>query len=142
MARNHATVKISKDDRDNGKVFYLTEMPAMQIEQWATKVLLGAIKGGAVIPEGIENQGLAGLVYVGLNAVAKLDYDMAAPLLREMLECAEIVPDPVARPDYRRSDIASDIEEVSTIITLREAIFELHTGFSLAAAFSKSKATA
>ena len=116
-------------------------MPAMQIEQWATKVLFGAIKGGAVIPEGMENQGLAGLVYVGLNAVAKLDYDTAAPLLREMLECAQIVPDPIARPDYRRPDIANDIEEVSTLITLREAIFELHTGFSLAAALSKSKAT-
>ena len=140
MARKHATIRISKEGRDKDKVFYLTEMPAMQIEQWATKILLGAIKGGATIPEGIENQGLAGLVYIGLNAVTKIDYNEAAPLLREMLECVEIVPDP-SKPDFRRSDIANDIEEVATLVTLREAIFELHTGFSLAAAFSKSTVT-
>lgn len=129
-------VTIAAEGRDKGKTFHITEMSALQAERWATRVLFAMAKGGAEIPEGIADAGMAGLIYIGLNACLKMNYEDAEPLLNEMLTCVKIIPDP-AKPLIMRSDIEGDIEEVATLITLRSEIFYLHTGFSLPAILSK-----
>jgi hypothetical protein len=44
-----------------------------------------------------------------------------------MMDCVNI-----QMPAITRALFENDIEEISTILKLRQAVFELHTGFSLA----------
>lgn len=119
-------------ERDDGKVFFLTEMPAVQAEKWAIRAFLALAKAGVDIPENIENLGFAGMAMVGLASLGGVDFAEAEPLLDELLACVEFVPDPVKTPDFRRRDFltAGDIEEVATFLLLRREVFELHSNFS------------
>lgn len=147
MARKTATVTISDPasserpaGRDHGKQFHLTEMPALQTERWATRALLALAASGVVLPEGWQDAGAAALAGVALSALAGVSYHDLAPLLNEMLECVEVLPDPknhaVRRPLGSGED---DIEEVSTYLTLRREVFNLHMDFSQLAALLKSR---
>lgn len=122
-------------NRDDGKVFFLTEMPALQAEKWALRAFLALAKAGVDIPENIENLGFAGMAMVGLASLGGVDFAEAEPLLDELLGCVLFVPDP-AKPDIRRGDFiqAGDIEEVPTFLLLRKEVFELHSNFSQLAA--------
>jgi len=131
--RKEKKIKISADNRDKGKTFLLTEMPAMRIERWATRAFLALAKGGVHIPPDIAAQGLAGVAQMGLEALSGLQPDVAEPLLDEMMECVQIVESETVT----RSLTPDDIEEVSTILQLRAEVFTLHTGFSWADIKSK-----
>lgn len=129
MARKELTITITAEGRDQGKVFHLVEMPAMQAERWATRALLALAKSGVEIPEDIARSGLAGVASLGMKAFAGLNYYDAEPLLAEMLTCVSIIPDP-SKPNVMRKDIESDIEEIATLIKLRAEVFSLHVAFS------------
>lgn len=141
MARKTATVPIV-GGRDDGKVFQLTEMGAFEAEDWALRCFLALAKSNTDIPASMMSSGMAGLVAlgtaIGLQGLAGLDYREAKPLLDQMMTCVQLVPDP-SRPQVMIGgpQLYTQIEDVSTIITLREAIIELHTGFSVAAALSQ-----
>ena len=128
MARKTATVEISAEGRDKGKLFFITEMPAMQIERWATRALLALSKSGIDIPDDIASAGLAGVASLGMRALSHIDFHDAEPLLAEMLTCVQFIPDPNNR-SFKRSDIETDIEEVATFFKLRAEVFSLHTNF-------------
>ena len=131
MARKTITITISGDaakNRDLGKQFEATEMPALQAEKWATRAFLAIAKGGISIPEDVMKSGLAGIATLGLKALSGLAYEDAEPLLAEMLACVQIIPDP-GTPNVKRKIFDGDIEEVSTLLTLRREVFALHTGF-------------
>lgn len=140
MARKTAIITISAEGRDKDKMFYIQEMPAMKAERWATRALLALVKGGAEIPDDVATSGLAGLKAIGIKALMGLQYEDAEPLLNEMLGCVSIIPDPNNR-DFMRSDIESDIEEVKTLLTLRAAVFNLHSDFSMPVVTSTSTST-
>jgi hypothetical protein len=127
--RKSLTITIEDEGRDKGKVFHITELSAFQAEQWATRAFLALARSGVEIPDGIETAGFAGIAHLGIKALAKIQYEDAAPLLSEMLTCVSIIPDP-ARPSVMRSDIENDIEEVRTLIQLRREVLDLHMGFS------------
>lgn len=128
MARKEKTVVITAQNRDAGKHFLLTEMPARQGEAWGMRALLALARGGVDIPEEMMSAGLAGFAVIGVKALGNLDYATAEPLLAEMLAQVQIVPDP-SRPMIRRALIDDDTEEVSTLLTLRREILELHVQF-------------
>ena len=134
MARKTATVTIDADGRDQGKLFFLTEMATTKADKWATRFLL-AVSKGVEIPEGIAQSGIAGVAAVGFGALGRLEFSDAEPLLDALMACVEIIPDP-SRPMVKRYLVEDDIEEVITLLRLRKELFELHTGFSLAAALS------
>jgi hypothetical protein len=137
MARKSATITISAEGRDQGKVFHIKELPAMQAERWATRALLALAKSGVEIPDDIASAGLAGVASLGMKAFAGLNYDDAEPLLAEMLACVSVIPDP-SNPNIMRSDIESDIEEVATLLKLRSEVFKLHVNFSTPGVSSES----
>ena len=122
---------VTTDGRDKGKRFLLTEMPALTIEKWAMRAILALSKAGAEIPEGAV--GIAAIAEAGMRALAKLDFADAAPLLDEMMTCVQIVPDPkhpeITRPLVMNEMEGDDVEELSTLWELREAVFKLHTEF-------------
>lgn len=123
--RKTATVTIDQDNRDKGKSFLITEMPAEQAEAWATRALLAI--SNIDIPDDFKTMGMQGIAKLGLQALTTIDYDVAQPLLDEMMECVQIIMPAATRPL-----MPGDIEEVGTRLKLRKVIFELHTGFSLA----------
>jgi hypothetical protein len=128
MARKVITVVIDGDKRDAGKVFELTEMPAVQGEKWGTRALLALSRGGVEIPDNLAALGLAGLAVMGVEALGRLQWEAAEPLLDEMFDCVKIVPD-VAHPAVTRRIVESDIEEIATLIKLRKEILALHIDF-------------
>lgn len=128
MARKVATYVVTDDNRDKGKKFIITEMPASQGEAWATRALLALIAGGVEMPHGFEHLGMAGMAEVGLKALGHLKYEVAEPLLAEMMGCVEIQPDP-NNAALTRQIFEEDIEEISTRIKLRAEVWKLHTGF-------------
>ena len=103
-------------------------MPAMQAEKWATRALIALTKSGVEIPDDIASSGLAGIAMLGMKAISGINFYEAEPLLDEMLDCVEIIPDKNNR-NFKRSDIQTDIEEVSTLFKLRSEVFNLHTNF-------------
>lgn len=129
MARKTATITIDAKGRDKGKVFVLTELPTAESEEWAGRALFALMNAGVEIPDNIAEAGLAGLAAMGIKAITKLPFDAAKPLLDKMMECVQIRPSPAVTRDL----IPDDIEEISTMLTLRKAIWNLHTDFFTAA---------
>lgn len=141
MARKTANITIDDEGRDKGKVFLITEMSASQAERWAMRTLLALMKGGVELPEGFEHLGMAGIAEVGIRALSGLDFEVAEPLLDEMMKCVRAIPDS-AKLHYSRDLVDTDTEEVLTRIRLRAEVWKLHTDFLKAVAPSTSGAQA
>jgi hypothetical protein len=136
MARKTKTVIIQQEGRDNGKHFYLTEMPASQAEKWAARAFLALAHAGVELPKEVAGMGMAALAVVGLNTFAGVSWTEAEPLMDEMMLCVQVKPDPAKHPELIRGLVEDDIEEVVTRALLKTEVLELHTGFSLAAYLS------
>ncbi len=144
MARKEITVTIDAEGRDHGKVFIIREMPSQRGEDWATRFLLALAANGVDVPENFFDMGMAGVAAMGIRAIGGLRWSDAKPLLDEMMSYIRIKPGstPVVRALNDRGDDGDDIEEIMTRLTLREAWFALHTGFSIADFLSRSRETA
>lgn len=138
MARKTKTITIPRTEgnRDGGKTFLLTEMSAAQSEKWAVRALGAITNSGLDIPPDVVSMGMGALVAVGFRGLLTMGFDEAEPLLDEMMDCVQIVPNPKDPLIVRPVD-DEDIEEVTTRLTLRSEVWELHTGFSPAAWLSK-----
>ena len=128
MARKTKTVTITDKGRDKEKTFLITEMSAAQAEAWAFRAFLALAKSGIDIPENIESMGMAGIASTGVQALSGLPWKDAEPLLKEMMDCVQIMPDP-AKPAVMRALIDEDIEEIKTRLMLRKEVFGLHVDF-------------
>jgi hypothetical protein len=126
--RKTSTYTETADNRDKGKIFKLEEMSADQAEAWALKAFFAIMNAGIDVPDNLADLGFAGIATAGLNALGKVDYETARPLLDEMMTCVQIIPDP-AKPNVARALFPGDIEEVATKLKLRKAVFDLHVAF-------------
>lgn len=133
MARKTLTVTIDAAGRDQGKAFFIREMPASQAELWAVRAFLALARSGVDVPEDIASSGLAGIASLGLKALTGLKFEEARDLMAEMFDCIQIIPDP-SKPNVQRALIEDDIEEVPTRLRLRKEVLELHVNFSTAGA--------
>jgi hypothetical protein len=129
MARKILKLKIKDEGRDLGKTFVITEMSARRGHQWATRALFAVMNGGVEIPDNIMSAGLAGLAAIGVQALGQVSIDVAEPLLDELLDCVEIMPDP-GKPEVTRALIDDDLEEIATIFKLQKEVLALHINFS------------
>lgn len=135
MARKSTNYTVTDDNRDKGKVFVITELPAARAESWAFRAILALMEGGVELPPGFERMGMAGIAELGIRALSHLRWEIAEPLLAEMWDCVQIMPDP-AKPHVVRPLIDQDIEEVMTRIKIRAEVWKLHTDFLSAVAAS------
>lgn len=135
MARKVTDVTIVAEGRDQGKIFRLTEMAAVNAEKWAARALLALGKSGVDIPDEVRQHGTAAVVVVGLRAFTGIEFADAEPLMDEMMRCVQAVPDP-GNLDVCRSLVDTDIDEVATLAQLRGELMELHTGFTVRAALT------
>jgi len=137
MARRVDKVTIDKEGRDKGKVFLITEMPATTAEYWAARLLTMLAKGNADVPPGFFQMGFEGCAaWIAVHGIGGIDWSVCKPLLDEMMECVTILPDPT-KNFSRRLEI-NDVEELATLLTLREAWFDCHLGFSIRARYWNS----
>lgn len=134
MARKTMEVTITAAGRDKGKLFFLTEMPASQAEEWAMRALMALTKAGVEVPD--PSSGMAGIAVAGLQSLGGLSFPEVKDLLKEMFACIKLVPDPKVK-SVMRDLVEDDIEEVQTRLMLRLEVFALHTGFSVAELLSK-----
>lgn len=135
--RKVITHTITSEGRDQGKVFQLTEMSSSKGEAWALRVFMGLLQGNVDVPPGLlDNLGMAALAEFGMRALTSLKWEVLEPLLREMFDGVQIIPDPkqllVVRP--LQGDLGDyDIEEIPTRVELRVQIWKLNMGFLKAA---------
>lgn len=120
------------ENRDHGKRFIITEMSAYQAERWAARLTLAMMKSGLDVPEGASNWG-AILAYGVMKGIGSLAWSDAEPLLNEMFSCIRIKEELIPEGRVPTED---DIEEVQTRLRLRQEVFELHAGFSVAEVLS------
>lgn len=136
MARNVKQIVI-KDGRDAGKVFVVTEMAARPAHTWATRAIFAMMNSGADIPDNVAAMGIAGMVMIGISGLTKVPYDLAAPLLEELLDCARFVPD-ASRPEVSVSADDKVIEDFTTYFTLQNAAWDVLSEPFMSAARSTS----
>ncbi len=115
-------------NRDYGKTFHIREMSASRAEKWAMRALLAAARSGVELPEGFAGGGMQSIAILGIQAILKMNFYDAEPLLDEMMECVRIKPDS-RNPSVVRDLIEDDVEEITTLIKLREEVIKLHIGF-------------
>lgn len=131
MALKKEIVTIIADNRDKGKVFIVSEMPARPFEKWAVRALTAMGQAGIELPEDVMGLGGMGLAILGFKSLVKIKAEQAEELLDEMFQYFEIQPDP-NNPAIKRPIIDSDIEELTTRLKLRLVWWEVQTGFQLA----------
>jgi hypothetical protein len=133
MARKELRIKMTNAGRDEGKTFVITEMSARKAHAWATRALFALMKGGLEIPENIAEAGFAGLASMGIEAIGKIPFETAEPLLAELLQCVQIAYDP-SNPSLVRNCIDDDFEEFATLFRLQKETIALHMDFFTRAA--------
>jgi hypothetical protein len=125
--RKEIDVTIADEGRDKGKVFHIIEMPALRAEKWATKALFALAQAGVDLPADLLTGGMSGIAILGIQALLNVKYQVAEPLIDEMMTCVQIKEAHITRPLTQ-----DDIEETRTFFTLRGEVLKLHVGFSTA----------
>lgn len=123
-------------NRDQGKMFLITEWDAATAEKWGIKMLLALNRSAGEIPMDLRGIGMEGVAVLGINTFLRgnISSEEIIPLLDQLLECVQMIR------DKRHEDVATpisspdDIEDVSTRLWLRSEVIRVHTGFSPAAA--------
>ncbi|MEN3206064.1 hypothetical protein ABDM40_14845 [Klebsiella pneumoniae] len=155
MARKSIVFTVEADNRDKGKQFKITEMPARQAEEWAIRLACAVIGAGVTVPENmmmaisaavapapaednaarelysVMASGMAGLAQWGITSLAKVPFAQSKPLLDELLGCVKFLGGngiETALVDE------GQIEEISTWSRLKIEAFKLHIAFVAATA--------
>lgn len=121
--RRTKEIKI-EEGRDAGKVFVITEMPALQMDKWATRALNAIGKN--------QSGGVLALLALGvpelINSFLQADYDKIEPLMQEMLQCCSFKKD--GTTVVLNEDFVNEIvEDWNTITNLRIEAIKLNLGF-------------
>lgn len=117
----------AETNRDFGKKYLLTEMDAFRAEAWARNALGALSRGGFSIDAETMAAGWSTLYGRGIEAFLAAPAELTAPLLKEMMGCVKIV----TSANITRDMLADgDVEEMATIVRLRDEVIDLHVNFS------------
>lgn len=122
--------KITIQDRNGELDFKIREMSAVKLESWVMRAILLLASAGSDIP---ANKGIEGaatyLANHGLEALGKIDFDKAKPLLDEMLEaCAFRIVDRLEEAVTPQTAEAY-IGDIKTLFTLRKECLAINLNF-------------
>src|ERR1700693_4820703 len=109
MARK--ILKVTLQDRGEAKRYLITELSATEAENWALELFFAMANAGVELPDNIAEMGIAGIAELGLNALGKIPYEKAKPLLDKMMACVQFMPN-LENDSVVRQLIESDIEDV------------------------------
>lgn len=145
--RRTLQVTIGEPNRDMGKVFVITEMPADQGERWANRLIFKILTAHARLSQDARESGMAGLsmmlprsMAASVRWLAGLSYDHEVEaLLVEQMHCVTYNPPAPLPAQALLPGAASQVQEISTFWELRAKWLELHLGFLLAAGASTTE---
>ncbi|HDL8245518.1 TPA: hypothetical protein PXR41_004568 [Yersinia enterocolitica] len=134
MSRKQITYTVEDEGRDKGKEFIITEMSAWDAEELSEEIYRAMGHGEFnSLPADVVSMGVAGLATVGVSVLAAAPASVSRPISDRILSTVEIVITNEGK-DINRAIKPLDFEEISTIRTLKDKVFELNFGFlSLAA---------
>lgn len=139
MARHNRVVTIDTEDRDFGKTFVLTEMPAWDAIRFCARAMLALSQTGANIPAGMiakaADGGPEAFAALGLQMFALVPTEVALPLLDEARACIAYQP-PDSRVAVQKilDGAMCQVEEPTTWAVLLKQVWVMHLGFLKAAA--------
>jgi hypothetical protein len=135
MARRELVLKVEsrptdrQENRDAGKTFVVVEASAAKAEEWGLRAMMALGTSGITVPPEITQLGLIGVALIGYQAFMGSREEAIMPLWREMLPACVFFQ---AENGVRIPFNDTLIEEVTTLLQLRQMVMELQTGFTLA----------
>lgn len=135
MSRKQVTFIVEDEGRDKGKEFLITEMSAWDAEELAEEIYRAMGQGEFnSLPADVVAMGVAGLATVGMSVLSAAPAHVSRPIADKLLSTVDIVITHDGKENQRKVK-PIDFEEVATIRSLKDKVFELNFRFlALAAA--------
>ncbi|EOT1891473.1 TPA: hypothetical protein SCR51_004866 [Citrobacter freundii] len=130
MARKEIPFIVEEEGRDKGKEFLITEMSAWDADSLAQDIFraMGDSNYSGIPPDVIA-MGCAGLATVGLSVISASSPEVARQLRDRLVSTVDIVITNDGKRQQRKVNGALDFEEVSTIRSLLDKVFQVNFDF-------------
>lgn len=129
MARKEISF-IATDGRDAGKEFVITEMSAWDADSLAQDIFRAMGDSNySSIPADVIAMGCAGLATVGLSVISASSPEVARQLRDRLMSTVDIIITSEGQRQQRKVNGSLDFEEVSTIRSLLDKVFEINFNF-------------
>lgn len=130
MARKEITFIVEDDGRDKGKEFLITEMSAWDADSLAQDIFRAMGDSNySSIPADVIAMGCAGLATVGLSIISASSPEVARQLRDRLMSTVDIIITNDGKRQQRKVNGSMDFEEVSTIRTLLDKVFQVNFDF-------------
>lgn len=130
MARKEIPFIVETEGRDKGKEFLITEMSAWDADSLAQDIFRAMGDSNySSIPADVIAMGCAGLATVGLSVISASSPEVARQLRDRLMSTVDIVITNDGRRQQRKVNGSLDFEEVSTIRSLLDKVFQVNFDF-------------
>lgn len=130
MARKEIPFIVETEGRDKGKEFLITEMSAWDADSLAQDIFRAMGDSNySSIPADVIAMGCAGLATVGLSVISASSPEVARQLRDRLMSTVDIVITNDGKRQQRKVNGSLDFEEVSTIRSLLDKVFEINFNF-------------
>lgn len=134
MARKEITFIVEDEGRDKGKEFVITEMSAWDADTMSQDIFRAMGDSDfAGIPPDVIAMGCAGLATVGLSVISASSPEVAKNLRDRLIDTVDIVITTDKTTNRRKVNGTLDFEEVATIRTLLDKVFQVNFSFLMIA---------
>lgn len=134
MARKEIPYIVEVNNRDKGKEFIITEMSAWDADTLAQDIFRAMGESNYTsIPADVIAMGCAGLATVGLSVISASSPDVARTLRDRLMATVEVVISHEGQRQQRPVKGEIDFEEVATIRTLLDKVFQVNFDFLIIA---------
>ncbi|MEJ3963038.1 hypothetical protein [Citrobacter braakii] len=130
MARKEIPFIVETEGRDKGKEFLITEMSAWDADSLAQDIFRAMGDSNySSIPADVIAMGCAGLATVGLSIISASSPEVARQLRDRLMSTVDIIITNDGQRQQRKVNGSMDFEEVSTIRTLLDKVFQVNFDF-------------
>ncbi|HBK3068282.1 TPA: hypothetical protein LG184_004489 [Citrobacter freundii] len=130
MARKEIPFIVETEGRDKGKEFLITEMSAWDADSLAQDIFRAMGDSNySSIPADVIAMGCAGLATVGLSVISASSPEVARQLRDRLMSTVDIIITNDGKRQQRKVNGALDFEEVSTIRSLLDKVFQVNFDF-------------
>ncbi len=130
MARKEIPFIVETEGRDKGKEFLITEMSAWDADSLAQDIFRAMGDSNySSIPADVIAMGCAGLATVGLSVISASSPEVARQLRDRLMSTVDIIITSDGKRQQRKVNGALDFEEVSTIRSLLDKVFQVNFDF-------------
>lgn len=130
MSRKKIPFIVTEEGRDKGKEFIITEMSAWDADALSQDIFRAMGDANYTgIPPDVIAMGCAGLATVGLSVLSASSPDVAHKLRDTLMSTVDIVVTHEGQRNQRKVNGTIDFEEVSTIRSVLDKVFQVNFDF-------------